>query len=239
MSKVNEILVIGGTPSADLLPPEIRKEHRGRKTRGKLLWGILGVVLLVFAGTGASYYFALTSQMALAAEQNRTNDLMLEQQKYSEVRVIQGQIATIQAGQRVGTGTEIDWKAYLDQLEGTFPEGAIAGTVTVESASPLIDYPQADIPFQGPRVATVSVQLTTSTIPDASAWVDALAKLPGFVDASPSSVMRGDAADSYDVSLIMHLNEDAWSQRFVPEEEKEAAEADDADEPAVPAQDGE
>jgi Tfp pilus assembly protein PilN len=239
MSKVQETLVIGGAPFADLLPPEIRKEHQGKNTRGKMLWGILGVVLLVFVGTGVSYYFAMTSQMALIAEQNRTNDLMLEQQKYSEVRAVQGDIATIEAGQRVGTGTEIDWKAYLDRVDTTLPEGSAITTVTVDAASPLIDYAQPTGPLQGARVATLSLQLVSKTIPDISAWLGALETLPGFVDAFPGSVTRNDAGGSYTVAMVLHINENAWSQRFVPEEDKEAADTDETDETGAPAKDGE
>lgn len=232
--KTAEFAVVGGVPRADLLPLEIRREHKGRDTRGKLLWGVVAVVLIVFVGTGASYYFAFTSQLALVAAQERTNELLVEQQKYSEVRVVQDELADVAAAQQVGAGTEIDWKAYIDKVEASLPGGATLDNITIEGASPLIDYEQPSAPLQGLRVATLTFSATTETLPDTDAWLVALATLPGFTDANPDSITLDEASGLYTTLVTMHIGEAAWSERFVPEDEKVDAEAADEDD-AVPA----
>lgn len=228
MSKTTDILVVGGAPRSDLLPSEIRQEHKGRRTRRKLIWAVFGVVLLVFVGTGASYYFALTSQVQLAVAQNRTNDLLLEQQKYSEVRVVQDELATVEAGQRVGAATEVDWKAYIDMIEVSLPDNVAIMEVVIDGASPLTDYTQPEAPLQGIRVATLTFGAWTTALPDTDAWLVALSELPGFTDANPDSIKFDEEVQLYETVVTMHINEGAWSERFVPEEEK-AANDEDAD----------
>lgn len=237
-AKNTDTVVVGGAPRADLLPPEIRREHTGRKTRRKLLWGVVAVTAVVFLGTGASYYFALTSQLSLLAAQDRTNDLLLEQQKYSEVRVIQNELSDVEAAQQVGAGTEIDWKAYLDQIETSLPDGVAIVAVDIEGASPMVDYEQPSAPLQGMRVATLTFGAVTETLPDTDAWLVSLAKLPGFTDANPDSISLDEATGLYTSVITMHIGEDAWSERFVPEDEKAETESTDGDE-TVPAKDGE
>ena len=220
MSKATETLLVGGPPRADLLPPEIRREHKGRRTRRKMIWGVLGVVLLVFVGTGASYYFSLTSALQLVAAQDRTNELLLEQQKYTEVRVVQDELATVEAGQRVGAATEVDWKAYIDKIEASLPDNVAIMEVEIDAASPLTDYAQPDAPLQGVRVATLRFGAWTTALPDTDAWLVALSALPGHADANPDTIKFDEETQLYETYVTMHIDERAWSERFVSEEEK-------------------
>ncbi len=231
MSKTTETLLIGQPPRADLLPLEIRKEHKGRRTRRKMIWGVLGVVLLVFVGTGASYYFALTSQLQLVAAQERTSEFLLEQQKYSEVRDVQDELAMVEAGQRVGASTEVDWKAYIDRIQGSLPANVEINEVRIDAASPLADYAQPDAPLQGIRVATLTFGASTTALPDTDAWLVALSGLPGFTDANPDSIKFDEETQVYETVVTMHIDEGAWSERFLTDEEKAANDetADDAE----------
>lgn len=233
-----DTVVFGGVPRADLLPPEIRREHSGRKTRRKLLWAVVAVILVVFIGTGTSYYFALTSQLSLLAAQERTNELLTEQQKYSEVRVIQTELSDVEAAQKVGASTEIDWKAYLDKVEASLPDGIAIVAVDIEGASPMVDYEQPSAPLQGIRVATLTFGAVTETLPDTDAWLVALAALPGFTDANPDSISLDAVTGLYTTVITMHIGEGAWSERFIPEEEKAESEPAEGDE-TVPAKEGE
>lgn len=222
MSKTPDVLAVGGPPRSDLLPPEIRREHKGRRTRRKMIWGILGVVILVFVGTGTSYYFALSSQIQLALAQARTNDLLVEQQKYTEVRGVQDELATVEAGQRVGAATEVDWKAYIDQIEASLPANVAIMEVVIDGASPMADYLQPEAPLQGVRVATLRFGAWTTALPDTDGWLVALSTLPGYTDANPDSITFDEEVRLYETYVTMHIDEEAWSERYVPEEEKEA-----------------
>ena len=231
MSKNSESLVVGGVPRADLLPLEIRAVHRGKATLRKVIYATLGVVLLVFVGTGTSFYFALTSQIALVAEQNRTNDLLIEQQAYADVRVVQDALATVKAGQMVGSATEVDWKAYIDLIEASLPANVAVLEIAIDAASPLVDYGQPSAPLQGMRVATLTFGAATTALPDTDAWLVALATLPGFADANPDSITLDEETGLYKTIVTMHIGEGAWSQRFVPEDQKvvDGGEADGVD----------
>ena len=227
--KNTDVVMAGAVPRADLLPLEVRREHKGSKTRRKLLWAVVAVVAIVFVGTGTSYYFALTSQLSLLAAQEHTNQLLVEQQKYSEVRVIQNELANVEAAQRVGAGTEIDWKAYLDQIENSLPEGVAIVAVTIEGASPMVDYEQPSAPLQGLRVATLTFGAVTDTLPNTDAWLVSLAALPGFTDANPDSITLDEATGLYTSVITMHIGEAAWSERFVPEDKKAETETETED----------
>ncbi|MCP2029973.1 hypothetical protein L1277_000037 [Okibacterium sp. HSC-33S16] len=231
MSKHTEALTVGGVPRADLLPFEIRAEHKGKRTRRSLIFATLGVVLLVFVATGTSFYFMLTSQMSLASEQVRTTDLLAEQQKYSEVRVVQDTLSAVEAGQMVGAATEIDWKAYLDLIEASLPANVAILEVAIDGASPLVDFGQPSAPLQGMRVATLTFGAATVALPDTDAWLVALSGLPGYADANPDSIVVDEETGLYKTTVTMHIGEGAWSQRFVPEEDKvvDSDEASDAE----------
>lgn len=220
MSKTTETLLVGGPPRSDLLPPEIRREHKGRRTRRKLVWGVVGVVVLVFVGTGTSFYFSLTSQLQLLAAQAETNELLAEQQQYSEVRAVKEELAEVEAGQKVGAATEIDWNAYLNKIEASLPKNVDIVQVSIDGASPLIDYAQPDAPLQGMRVATLTFGAATKALPDTDAWLVALSALPGFTDANPDSITFDEETGLYETIVTMHIGEGAWSERFVPEGEK-------------------
>lgn len=209
-----EILVIGGEPRVDLLPPEVRKERNAKVTRRRLALGIAGVIVIVVVGAGAASAFALQAQTRLLDEQARTTYLLTQQGKYGEVRSVQDEVNLAQAAQRVGASTEIDWKKYLDRVRTTLPASVGIDTVTVDSATPLALYTKSTAPLQGARVATVSFTAKSSVLPDVPTWLDALATLPGFADAIPGSVKLDVPSGVYTVNITMHVNDAAFAHRF-------------------------
>lgn len=209
-----EILVIGGEPRVDLLPPEVRKERNAKVTRRRLALGIAGVIVIVVVGAGAASAFALQAQTRLLDEQARTTYLLTQQGKYGEVRSVQDEVNLAQAAQRVGASTEIDWKKYLDRVRTTLPASVGIDTVTVDSATPLALYTQSTAPLQGARVATVSFTAKSSVLPDVPTWLNALATLPGFADAIPGSVKLDVPSGVYTVNITMHVNDAAFAHRF-------------------------
>ena len=211
-----DVLVIGGDRRVDLLPPEVRIERSGQRQRRRLALGVTGIAVLVALGVGASTALAMTAQTKLATEQARTETLLTEQGKYFVVRAVRNQIALSEAAQQLGASTEIDWKGYLDAVQGTLPSSVAIGTVQVDSATPLAVYTQATAPLQGLRVATVSFTATSAVLPDIPAWLNALSTLDGFADALPGSVSLDQKSGSYTVTITMHVNDAAFAHRFDP-----------------------
>jgi hypothetical protein len=209
-----EILLVGGEPKADLLPPELRLYSKARGLRRRLWLGVASLGLLMILGTGAAALQAMQMQTNLAAEQSRTTALLVEQRKYGTVRTVQQEASLVEAAQQVGTSTEIDWQKYLNEVQATLPANVMLTSITIDAGSPLQSYGQASVPLQGVRVATLSFAATSATLPEVPTWLDSLTSLPGYADASPGSVTRDDATGAYTVAITMHINEAAFTNRF-------------------------
>lgn len=214
MSAQKDQLIVGGEPHVDLLPPEVTELRRGHATRRALGLGIVGVLLLTLAGVGGSSLLAMTASSSLTDAQNQTTSLLAQQTKYIEVRRVQDQVKVIEAAQEVGASTEVDWRDYLVKVQQTLPANVSLQTITVDSASPLAAYAQATAPLQGTRIATLSVTAQSPTLPQVPSWLDALATLPGFVDAVPGSVTLDAQSKLYTVNIVLHINQDAFTKRF-------------------------
>lgn len=205
--------ILGREPRVDLLPPEVHAQAKNAGVRRLLIYILIGVIVLVIAGTAAATLGALSAQRGLASEQARTQDLLAQQGGYVKVRGVQADVSAAEAAQRVGASSEIDWQNYIDRVQASLPHSVVLVTVDTDSISPMAVYAQATTPLQGPRVATLSFTASSPTLPDVAAWLDALGTLPGFADATPGSVVGGPGG--YTVSIVMHINKEAYSNRFV------------------------
>jgi Tfp pilus assembly protein PilN len=209
-----EILVVGGEPRADLLPPELRQYSKARALRRRLWLGVAALGLVMILGTGAAALQAMQMQSNLKAEQSRTAALVVEQRKYGTVRSVQQEVSLVKAAQQVGTSTEIDWQKYLSEVQTTLPAKVTLTSVTIDAGSPLQVISQATAPLQGARVASLSFAATSATLPQVPAWLDSLTGLPGYADASLGSVTQDGASGAYTVAITMHINEAAFTNRF-------------------------
>ena len=210
-----EALVLGGDSRVDLLPPEVLLKRKAKVVRRRLGLVVLLVALLVIGGTALVRAQAQQAQANLAIEQANTQSLLVQQRKYVEVRKVQQQVDTIMAAQQVGTATEINWEQYLTSVQATLPPNVTIDTINIDSATPFAPYTQATAPLQGARIATLSFTAKSSTLPEVPAWLDALTSLPGYADASPGSVTRNESG-AYSVSITMHINQAAFTNRFAP-----------------------
>lgn len=215
----SEPLVIGGEPRVSLLPAEVTAVRKARANRRLLGFVVVGVVLIVGAACGAVVWQSIQAQMALAAAQERTTQLLQEQLKYSEVRSVQEEVNRTVAARQVGASTEVDWKAYLEGIRRVLPGNVTIDTVTVDAASPLEAYAQPTVPLQAQRVATITLTITSPSLPTVPEWLEALKTLPGYADGTPNAITQDDGGD-YTVNLTLHVNDGAYSHRFAAEEGK-------------------
>ena len=206
-------LILGGEPRVSLLPPEVAAEARGRTLRRGLVLATGGVMVIVAVGVVAAVWNSAQSIVRLADAQSVSAELLSEQQTYISVREVQGHVDLARAAREVGSATEIDWKAYLLDVRSLLPADVTIDGVDISSSSPLELYPQATSPLQPSRVATLDLTLSSPGLPAVPEWLDALATLPGFADASPGSIALGENG-SYKVGVKLHVNEKAYSGRF-------------------------
>lgn len=215
----SESLIVGGEPRVTLLPPEVKASRKAREVRRLLGLVVVGLVLLVGAGTAATWWQATQAQAELASAQERTTALLQEQVKYSEVRSVQTEVDLAVAARKVGASTEVDWKAYLRGIRSVLPHDVTIDTVTVDAASPLAPYQQPTAPLQSARVATVTLTLTSPNLPTVPEWLEAMKALPGYADGTPNSIKQ-EQDGSYSVDLTIHVNAGAYSNRFAGSEGK-------------------
>jgi hypothetical protein len=207
---------IGAAPRVDLLPQSIRDAHRQSKLRRKLLAGLGGVTVVVALGSFGALQLSTAAQAQLETERAETLNLLTQRGEFSELIAVQERLVLGSAAQLVGASPEIDWSGYLGELQKTLPSGVDLTAVTIDSASPVQAYEQPTGPLQGPRVATLTFTADSETLPDVPVWLDRLATLPAFVDATPNSVTRDDGG-AYLVNITMHIGADAFWGRFAAE----------------------
>jgi Tfp pilus assembly protein PilN len=205
--------VVGGPPRVDLMPPEIRVKRAQLQFRRKLRLGLVAVFIIVVVACGGTWAMGSVAQANLLAAQSQRQQLIVQQGKYADVTTTKASIALVQAGQKVGDSTEIDWQAYLTKLQATLPSGVALTAVAIDSATPLKQYAPATVPLQGDRIATLTFTASSATLPSIPDWLDGLATLPGFADATPGDVSLADAG-GYTASVTMHINTKAFANRF-------------------------
>lgn len=206
-------VIFGGQPRANLLPPELTAKRQGRMLRHLILAVSAGVALFMAAWIGAVSLHAGVAQGDLADAEARTNELLLESAKYSQVRSVQAQIDLTTAARQVGAETEIDWRTYLAAVRASIPSGATIDAVSIDSGSPWEEYAQSTVALHNPRVATLTLSLTSPTLPTVPQWLTDLKMLPGFADASPGSITRSESG-SYVADIEININADARANRI-------------------------
>ncbi|MET3767540.1 hypothetical protein ABIB15_000202 [Marisediminicola sp. UYEF4] len=213
-------LAIGGTPRADLLPPEVRAAYKGKAVVRMLVILVVTVAVIVAGGVGYATLRSITSQTVLQLERDRSLDLLARQLDFAEARQIANKVDAAIAARALATTTEIDWRAYLDEVSTTLPDGVgltqlvIAPVVAAEGAEAV------ENPLQQAAVATITITATSVTVPDVEAWFDDLAGITGFAGIAPPATVAGSPADGYIVSLELLVNDEAYSLRFQNEEEE-------------------
>ena len=205
-------VVYGGEPRAILLPPELKAKRQGRFLRRVILGVSAGIVCFMVACIGAVSVQAGVAQGRLAEAEARTDELLAESAKYSQVRSVQTQIDLTAAARKLGAETEIDWRDYLATVRAILPSGVTIDAVAVESGSPWEEYAQSTVALHNPRVATLTLSLTSATLPSVPQWLTDLQQLPGYADASPGSITRSDSG-TYVVDIEININADARANR--------------------------
>ena len=149
------------------------------------------LVAAAVVASGAATLHAVDGRARPAAAQSRHRTAADRAGQYTEVRGPQAEIQLLSAAQKVGGATEIDWPAYLAQIQSTLPLGVTDRRRHDRpglAASPL---PAAATPLLGARVGTVTFTASSPSLPSFPDWLDGLATLPGLRRRPPGSVTLG------------------------------------------------
>jgi hypothetical protein len=205
-------LVLGGQPRVELLPPEVAQQEKSRATRRRLIGLFVVVLLVVVAGYGLAVFRGQQAQGDLAAAQARTGAIQAERQKYSAVTTTDALISDIGAAQTLGASTEIIWSNLLDSIRASLPAGVTITSATMKGTAPWETALTPAGPLREPRIATITLVISSPTIFDATDIVRALVTVPGFADATPDTVTGG--SGGYSTTITLNVNDKALSGRF-------------------------
>lgn len=207
-----QALLVGASPRVDLMPPEIRLKRSQLRTRRSLRMVLVGVVVVTLVACGGAFAWNTVTQTSLLLAHAQQQGLLAQQAKFGQVTTVSDQIALIQAGQRVGTSTEVQWGPFITQLRGALPAGTSLLAVTVTGASPVASFDQPTAPLLGGRIASLSVQTRSQQLPSAADIIAGMQTLTGYSDISPVTVTYSDGV--YESSFTLHIGTAALDNRF-------------------------
>lgn len=200
-------------PQVNLLPPEVRA---GRQLRRAKLWmgvGVAATCLLVAGGYVLSAVGVVMAERELAAQQERTNDLLAEKALYAEVTPVVTELARVAAAQLAVSTTEVLWADYLGAVTAVLPADASVATIAVE----VSNGEPTDDPLVSPHFGRVTFTGYSTTTPDTIAWLEGLSTIPGFADPT-LTVTQKTAVDDvvlYEWTVRVHLSQDSFAGRFI------------------------
>jgi Tfp pilus assembly protein PilN len=210
---------IGGAvwPQVDLLPPEVREGRKLKSTKRSLLFTVLGVVVVVTVAAGVAFFSAAAASSELTTVQGDTAVLLAEQTKYAEVPQVLGQISNAEAARQAGMSTEI-----FEALRAVTPAGVSYDDLTVAAATPVAAAPAATDVLAGASIGQIAFTARSTTLPDMSAWMDAISTVSGLADPwfTSAALTDDNGAIYYKVSATVSIRDSALAHRFVPEEGK-------------------
>uniref|UniRef100_A0A942SXP4 Fimbrial assembly protein n=1 Tax=Neobacillus citreus TaxID=2833578 RepID=A0A942SXP4_9BACI len=209
-----QALVVGGRPHVDLLPTEVLVDRRQRAVVRRAWLGVVVVAVAAVTGIVLASASAMQAEDTLAAERQETDSLLAQQQQYRDVRTTEAQRDLLRAAQSVGGSTEIDWQSTLRRVQASLPAGVTITGVQIDSATPFEAYTQATGPLQGQRVATLTIDAASPTLPSVPAWLESVRGLPGFVDANANSVTLDASTNTYTVDMTIHLDDDVYDGKY-------------------------
>lgn len=212
-------LIYGGIPRANLMPPEVALRRKDLARRRALLVAAGAVVAVTIAGVVGSFLYAGAAEQRLAEERRITEQLLATQLEYSEVVVIRNQLLAITDVRSQLAGVEVLWAESFAPYLAVLTPDEVVDSVNFFSNSPAEPLIGVQGPLRSPRVASATMVVRTTTLPNPQLWMRAWEGLDTYADASIDSITL--LQEGYETTVTINLNETALSQRFATEEETE------------------
>jgi len=214
----NARMVLGGSPRAHLLPPEVGDRKRGASIRRAVVMSVIGAVVVCGVGYAFASYLAIDAAGRYDEARAETSALLEEQGKYSDLRTLADLQQTLTDARQVGALTEVNWQAFYGRLTPTLPAGVTLSSFVIDAGSPIEDPAVSAVPGTGVGIAKVTMVANTTNLAAVETWVTTLKALPEYGGSIIRSVARDDAGQ-LTVSMDLTLTDVALSNRFQPEPE--------------------
>lgn len=192
--------------AANLTPPELIASRRLNRYRRYVVAALVAVVALIVVGFGYAFWKHHTAADSLSSAQNQGASLSQQAGQYGNVVQIQGDISSIQ-GQLAGLMTnDSDTAALVNRIAHAAPPGVSITDLTITYTAPgsAATTPTGTLITSAiPRIGTITLDGTGVNMTDASAYVDALAKVPGLVDVYPVTNARQQIGTQFTITVSM------------------------------------
>jgi len=206
-------LVLAGEPRVQLLPPSVLAREKVRSAQRLLLLAVVGALAIAAAAYGFGAFTAASAQAQLLAAQNQTQLVVAQQSKYQASAHVASTVTAIRQAQQVGTSLEVLWSPLLSQIRASLPEGTQLSGVTATGQTPWGAALSPEGPLRAPRIAVLSLVVSSPAAPDIAAITSALRALPGYADSAvQSTVATSDGTTTTTISLTLGAH--ALSGRF-------------------------
>lgn len=204
-------------PQVDLLPPEVRASRGLSQTKRWLGLSLILVVLVAALAYGWAFLTEKNANEHLAESQDTAAELSREKVKYAEVPVVLGAISDVKVARLLGMSTEVAWTPHIQAIAAVLPAGTSIESFTITQASPTETISVPGDQLNGPRIASIVFTARSATLPDGSAWLDALDSIPGFVDPTlqSTSLSEADGVPFYMMSSTIEVDASALADRFI------------------------
>jgi len=221
--KKNVNLVIGGSPRADLLPPEIKQDEKNRAQRKNLIGVMIGAAVLVLVGYAGATFVAQGAQAALEAENDKTATILTQQMEFAEAGSLSDQITAVKAARILGMSTESDWEVFLKEFSRSMSPTGVLGVadITVVGSTPLAALPPTVIPLEPSRVTEITLEVGSEKHSVIAAWLDKVDAMTGVVYNTNSEIFWDDKEDMYHTVVTVLFDDSLYLRRFETTTESE------------------
>ncbi|MHC3000389.1 hypothetical protein [Microbacterium sp. HJ5] len=204
-------------PRVNLLPKsEIARREREVLTR-KWAWGVLAAMLIALLLIGGAFFLKLTADQRLAAEQARTNDLLVELAALSGTSEALATEAELTAFRTEAMATDVGWQPVVDSVENVLPTGvSLTGFELTVGSMPGDGDPATAAGLTG------LIRLDSPTPVDIVDVVRSLRAVEGVLEADGQAVTSSTSeAARYAYLLTVTFDQTVYTGEYAPVAEEE------------------
>ncbi|HVT65158.1 MAG TPA: PilN domain-containing protein [Mycobacteriales bacterium] len=213
------------SPRVNLMPPEIAEAARFRQIQVLLGAGVLFAVVIV----ALLYLHAHSGVSNAKSELTQAQDQQTQlQAKLSSLAPVQQTLDEVQAKQALlntAMGAEVRWSYMLNDLAFRMPSQTwLTAMGVTEDATSDAPAPAAGDTLGAPApTSTAPVPIGTITFSgvgfekdDVARWLEAMAKVKGYLDPTFNSLATGTIGDHDNVTFqgVVQITSDLFSHRF-------------------------
>jgi hypothetical protein len=192
---------------------EVARREREALTR-RWVWGVLGAVLLTLLIIAGAFAVQFLAAQRLAAEQARTNDLLLQLSALSEVSQSLATEQELTQFRSEAMANDFAWQPVVASVASTLPpEVTLTGFDVVAGGAPQTEDPASEQGLVG------TFTLDSPNPIDIVSAVRSLRGVPGVLYADGQAVTSSTVIEGhYAYELTVTFDQTIYSNVFAPEE---------------------